>query len=102
MLTDVNFLSAFHATAGRSQQHLHQDKRMKTLVLIAVLGASAISARGGDLWQWAPINWSYTDNHGRSWAGFQWAPSHTTWTYNYGHSREVWQWAPGHWSIDDD
>ena len=75
---------------------------MKKLVLIAVIAASAISAPAGDLWQWAPNNWSYTDNHGRSWSGFQWAPGHTTWTDSYGHSREVWQWAPGHWSVDGD
>src|ERR1700747_141964 len=65
----------FTRPAGRSKT-AHQDKRMKTLVLIAVLAASAIGARAGDLWQWAPNNWSYTDNHGRSWSGFQWAPGH--------------------------
>jgi predicted phosphohydrolase len=35
---------------------------MKTLGLIAVLAASAISARAGDLWQWARNNRSDTDN----------------------------------------
>jgi hypothetical protein len=39
---------------------------MKKLVLAAVFAASAIGARAGDLWQWAPNNWSYTDNYGRS------------------------------------
>jgi len=52
----VAFLSAFHVMAAASQKQLHQDKRMETLVLIAVLAASAISARAGDLWQWAPNN----------------------------------------------
>ena len=56
---------------------------MKTLVLIALLAASAIGVRAGDLWQWAPNNRSYTDNHGRSWSGFQWAPGHTTWTEHH-------------------
>jgi len=57
MVIDVNFLSATRA-AGMSQKQLHQDKRMKTLVLVAVLAASAISARAGDLWQWASGHWS--------------------------------------------
>jgi hypothetical protein len=91
MVTNVDFLSAFQATAARSQHSSIKTKRMKTLVFIAVFAASAIGARAGDLWQWAPNNWSYTENHGRSWNGFQWAPGHTTWTDNYGHSREVWQ-----------
>jgi len=57
MLIDVNFLSATRA-AGRSQKAAPSRQKMKTLVLVAVLAASAISARAGDLWQWASGHWS--------------------------------------------
>ena len=89
LLLDVylSCLAPLLAKSSKEPKDLHPNKAMKKLVLAAVLAASAIGARAGDLWQWAPNNWSYTDNHGRSWNGFRWAPGHTTWTDDYGHSR---------------
>ena len=54
----LRFLATLHGQTSKEPKQLHQDKRMKTLVLIAVFAASATSARSGDLGQWAPGHWS--------------------------------------------
>jgi hypothetical protein len=72
-------------------------------ILILLVGLLAgTSAFAGDLWEWAPGHYTYTDNHGRVSNGWTWAPGHTTWTDSCGHTRNVWEWAPGHFSVTGD
>jgi hypothetical protein len=72
-----------------------------TLCLLASL-CTPLTAPAGQLWQWAPGHWTYTDDRGRQSEGWEWATGHTTWTDSCGHRREVWEWSPGHFEIDGD
>jgi hypothetical protein len=72
-----------------------------TLLALALASGITISAKAGDLWEWAPGHYSYSGNNGYHSDGWQWAPGHTTWTDNQGGRRDVWEWAPGHYSIQD-
>ena len=70
---------------------------MKTLLFLLII--SPTLCFGGSLWQWAPNNWTYTDDCGRTSSFWQWAPGHITTTNPDGSTTEAWEWAPGHWSI---
>jgi hypothetical protein len=76
-------------------------KAALTLLFLASL-CMPWTAPAGQLWQWAPHHWTYTDDHGRQTEGWEWSKGHTTWTDSYGHRREVWEWSPGNFEIDDE
>jgi hypothetical protein len=72
----------------------------KLVLIVGLVAGTALSAFAGDIWEWAPGHYSYTDDRGHLYEGWQWAPGHTTWTAPNGHGQEVWEWAPGHWSVE--
>jgi hypothetical protein len=73
---------------------------MKKFLLTVILAAAALPAQAGNLWEWAPGHYTYTDDCGNQSQGWNWAPGHTTWTDPNGGRQEVWEWAPGHWSVN--
>jgi hypothetical protein len=72
-----------------------------TLFLLASL-CLPLTAAAGQLRQWAPGRWVYTDDNGRRSEEWTWAPGHTTWTDDCGRRREVWEWSPGNFEVDDE
>jgi hypothetical protein len=73
---------------------------MKKLLCILLITPSWLFA--GNLWRWAPHNWTYTDDQGRTSQSWEWAPGHITTTTSDGRRIEAWEWAPGNWSIEGD
>ena len=74
---------------------------MKPIFILAIALSVPVVVNAGDLWEWAPGHWTYTDDKGHVSEGWRWAPGHVTWTDQCGHTREVWEWAPGHFSVED-
>jgi hypothetical protein len=75
---------------------------MKKLLFLTGLCMLPWITRAGQLRQWAPGHWTYTDDQGHRSEGWEWAKGHVTWTGDDGHRREVWEWAPGQFEIDNE